>query len=221
MWYLSFDIGTKSFAYALVWLAPPGVPLLPAAPADLPSQLGALRLAAGAAHDLTVDEAFPRGRPDASLSAPGRVALVVRHLARVVAADLARHAAEAGTVRVLVEYQMGPNANARTVASAVMAYYAAQNEIAGRFEIHEVKPTLKNRVAVVDEGRYPYFIEKYRTAYAANKNHAKFNLEVLEKHFGALGGATAARPGAVGDRSHVADAVMQVLGFLLYAHDMV
>jgi hypothetical protein len=51
--------------------------------------------------------------------------------------------------------------------------------------INIVGPSLKNKVNICHGGEYSNFIEKYRTNYAANKNHTKFNalklLELLDK----------------------------------------
>ena len=105
---------------------------------------------------------------------------------------------------VVIEYQMGPNARARAVAAALVALFAAERVII-------VGPSLKNRIATCEAGRYGHFLQRYSGSYGANKAHAAFNFKVLEGAFGsAIPPTTAAR------RGHIADSCMQVLGHIIH-----
>jgi hypothetical protein len=105
---------------------------------------------------------------------------------------------------IMVEYQMGPNSKAREVASAIIALFANNDIIV-------VNPTLKNKIATSNEGRYCNFISKYTTTYSANKAHAKYNFEVIENIFG-----SGIAPSTNAKRGHIADSFMQILGHIVH-----
>lgn len=105
--------------------------------------------------------------------------------------------------RVIIEFQMGPNAPARVVATALMTLFASE-------DVCLVGPSLKNQVAIGPEGHYSRFAEKYAAAYGANKAHAIWNFGVIEAAFGS--GIPATHPASL--RGHIADSFMQVLGHL-------
>jgi hypothetical protein len=235
LWHLSFDCATKTFAFSLSRI---DLDAYAAASAQLRRRLEAAREVASraAALDQPADAArlvaalevevpklaaevrsylrlvdgatsdlFP-GRPDADISTVERLRAVARYVAqrirpalRVVPAD--------ERLRVVIEYQMGANARARAVAAALVALFAEDDVII-------VGPSLKNKVAVCAEGRYCHFAQRYRTTYGANKAHAKFNFARLEALFG-----TSIPETTPALRGHIADSLMQVMGYLAYGAD--
>jgi hypothetical protein len=162
---------------------------------------GFVRLVDGETKDL-----FP-GRPDKEISTVERLRAVARYVAGRIRPALERHVAPAGEGRaqIVIEYQMGQNSPARAVAAALIALFAEENVII-------VGPSLKNKVATCEAGRYCYFAEKYATSYTANKAHAKFNFARLEELFGTEIPATV--PASL--RGHIADSFMQVIGHLVH-----
>jgi hypothetical protein len=231
-WFLSFDCATKSFAFCLCYVdlarfaankekirsraaaarealgrgpcSPEALYLLSVALAELDAETRRwLRFVDGETVDL-----FP-GRPDRSVHTVERIRAVEGYLSRRVRPALG--AAPAGEkVRALVEFQMGANAPARSVAAALIALLADMEDVL------IVGPSLKNKVAVCQEGRYYNFADRYANAYGANKAHAKYNFERLESAFGT--GVPPMRPPSL--RGHVADCVMQVLGHVVLGDDV-
>jgi hypothetical protein len=238
-WFLSFDCATKTFAFGLVRVdaeairaGGPGLRARARAAEEVLRRAGELAgvdpararalvatvalavaamdaeargyfcLADGEAVDL-----FP-GRSDDDIPTVERVRAVARYVAARVRPAVARHVPPGERHRVLVEYQMGPNAPARTVATALVTLFADDDVVI-------VGPSLKNKVAVCDEGQYYRFAERYARAYDANKAHTKYNFARLEAAFGS--GIPASRP--PGLRGHIADSVMQVLGHLAHGDE--
>ena len=148
----------------------------------------------------TVDP-FP-GRPDSSISTVERLRGLARYVAGRIRPAVAAAVPTGERLQVVIEFQMGANARARAVAAALVALFAEQDVII-------VGPTLKNKVAACEEGRYYHFAARYTTTYAANKAHAKFNFAQFEKLFGT--GIPATSPAL---RGHIADSFMQVVGHL-------
>lgn len=161
-----------------------------------------LHLADGETVDL-----FP-GRADDSISTVERLRAVARYVAQRVRPSVAAVVPAGERLRVVVEFQMGPNAKARAVAAALITLFAEEDVII-------VGPTLKNKIAVSEEGRYCYFAERYSTSYGANKAHAKYNFARLEELFGTCIPPT--QPASL--RGHIADSFMQVLGYLVHGPD--
>ena len=150
------------------------------------------------------------GRADADVGTVDRLRAVASYIDRRVRPALANSLGNSlgNSLRqnaiVVVEYQMGPNARARAVAAALVALFAAERVII-------VGPSLKNRIATCEAGRYGHFLQRYSGSYGANKAHAAFNFKVLEGAFGsAIPPTTAAR------RGHIADSCMQVLGHIIH-----
>lgn len=154
----------------------------------------------------TVD-LFP-GRADNDVSSVERIRAVARYVAGRVRPAVAAAVPAGERLRVVVEFQMGPNARARAVAAALVALFAEDDVII-------VGPTLKNKVATSEAGRYCYFAERYKTSYSANKAHAKYNFAALEEAFGT--GIPPTTPAAL--RGHIADSFMQVIGYLVHGPD--
>jgi hypothetical protein len=235
-WYLGFDCATKTFAFSLsrvdlgayraarahihkrvsaarevlrraeaIMSADPAraaelldavAPGIEAADAETRSFI---HLADGETVDLFPD------RPDDSIATVERVRAVVRYVADRVRPSVRRAVPAGDPLQVVIEFQMGPNAPSRVVAAALVTLFAEEDVII-------VGPSLKNKIATCEAGRYYRFAEKYRSSYYANKEHAKFNFAKIEEVFGTNIPLT--RPPSL--RGHIADSFMQVLGHLVH-----
>lgn len=142
-------------------------------------------------------------RPDREVTTVERLRAVARYTAARVAPAVRRHVGQE-PLRVIVEFQMGPNARSRAVAAALIALFADNDVVI-------VGPALKNKVAACDAGKYCHFAARCTTSYAANKAHAKYNFRCFEEYFGSTIPAT-----SLTLRGHIADSFMQVLGYLAY-----
>jgi hypothetical protein len=229
-WFLSFDCATKSFAYALIRVRIPS-PGLPAKAAALAAAVAAgdgatalalareldaetlscFHLAGGAAMDLVP------GKKDSEIPSVERVGAAVAHLKGPIADLLAAAAADgcpaydSPALHVAVEFQMGPNAPARTIATVLLTHYSSAHTFL-------VGPAYKNKLwyASAPELRHCFYVERYKSLYTANKNHSK---DLYFNHLGPTfghdkGGALAGVPHRL--RKDFADCVTQVLGFLAY-----
>jgi len=157
------------------------------------------------------------GRADADVSTIERIQALAKYIAARVrpalAAALAQELAlapppsQSQSPLIVIEYQMGPNARARAIAAALVAFFAAERVVI-------VGPSLKNRVSVSAEGQYGHFLQRYSNSYGANKAHALFNFAALERVFG-----SGIPPTPPARRGHIADSCMQVLGFVLHGAD--
>jgi hypothetical protein len=155
---------------------------------------GYITLVSGAVVDL-----FP-GRADATVHTVERV----KALAKYVKTEILPTLPPPGQIDIIVEFQMGQNANTRTIAAALIA-------LLHEYKIYLVGPSLKNKVALTEDGRYAHFAQKYKSSYSANKAHAKFNFSTLEQLF-----TSKLPPIKPSLRVHLADAVMQIFGHLIY-----
>lgn len=210
--YLSFDCATKTFAFSLshVSLDTSRVrmridiiaELLRREEIDISTLSSMVDAAAEDADQLIqlldgeTTDLFP-GVPDDSIDSVDRIKAVARYVnSRIIPALPSKPI-------VIIEYQMGPNSRSREVASALIALFAD-------YEVVVVGPSLKNRVAFSAEGRYSNFTSRYKTTYAANKAHAKFNFALVEAVFGSkIKNVSPALKG------HIADSFMQVIGYLV------
>ena len=152
------------------------------------------------------------GRADADVSTVERIQALAKYIAARVRPALAAALAIAQpqatqSPLIVIEYQMGPNARARAIAAALVAFFAAERVVI-------VGPSLKNRVSVSPEGQYGHFLQRYSNSYGANKAHALFNFAALERVFG-----SGIPPTPPARRGHIADSCMQVLGFVLHGAD--
>jgi len=78
----------------------------------------------------------------------------------------------AGPKLFLLEYQMGPNVQSNMISSQLLYHFSKYSDA----EIKIIGPSLKNKVYIGgDEAKYHNFLERYKTLYAANKNHTKHN----------------------------------------------
>ena len=238
-WHLGFDCATKTFAFSLSRV---DLEAFAAGRERIRAQARAIlevvRRAEGLSHEdpaaaaRLVDEVAPAtaeldaetrdfvrivdgetvdlfpGRADNDIPTVERLRAVARYVADRIRPVVAASVPPGERLRVVVEFQMGPNARARAVAAALIALFAEEDVII-------VGPTLKNKVATCEEGRYCYFAERYKTAYSANKAHASYNFARLEEVFGT--GIPPTVPAAL--RGHIADSFMQVIGYLVYGPD--
>jgi hypothetical protein len=101
---------------------------------------------------------------------------------------------------ILIEYQMGPNDDMRTISSCIAYHYASSNsEIEYKVPTYKinnilqnthcitptiklVSPGLKNTYSLAPNGAYSNFIVKYSN-YVANKKHTTHNFMYFIKHF--------------------------------------
>lgn len=146
---------------------------------------------------------FP-GRADDTISTVERL----RALSRYINSRIKPAIEEIPNIKIIVEFQMGHNSKAKSIASAIVALFAEEDVII-------VGPSLKNKIYISDEGRYCKFSAKYASSYTANKAHAKFNFLEIERLFGTMIPAT--KPANL--RGHIADSFMQILGHLAYGSD--
>ena len=80
----------------------------------------------------------------------------------------------------LLEYQMNANIKGNAVSNQIifhmMKYYINDN-------IKLIGPSLKNKIIIGGmDAHYSTFVEKYKTLYASNKNHTKYNFLKLIEH---------------------------------------
>jgi hypothetical protein len=216
-WFLGFDCATKTLAFGLVgialdyyrthrerlWISARKMldgELSSQQIADLNTETKALiHLADGAVVDL-----FP-GRPDKSIHTVERIRGLTTYVETRIRPTVEKWVPRGKTLSVPVEFQMGPNAPARIVAASLITQFQDYN-------VFIVGPSLKNKVYFTEEGKYCYFVAKYKTLYTASKAHAKYNFEQLEKMFGTQIAPT--KPAAA--RGHIADGVMQILGHIIF-----
>ena len=100
-------------------------------------------------------------------------------------------------VKVLLEYQMGPNDKSRNVCSQILYNYSQNNKYNFKSLNHQpnllnteniinfnkinytvdiVGPSLKNKINLDDNKTHQFFLNKYSTKYDANKKHSICNL---------------------------------------------
>ena len=224
-WFLSFDPATVTFAFSLSRIDVAGcvaaVPDLRASIAAARAALAARDAAAAAAAVAAADAAtrglivladgavadLSGGVADDDIPMVRRLQAVARYVEERVRPAVRRalesHLGE--TLQVVVEYQMGANDKTRAVAAALVTLFAAEDVII-------VGPSLKNRVAIGEDGRYCYFAQRYAKAYSANKAHARHNFARFEAAFGSQIPPT---PTAA-LRGHIADSFLQVVGHLAF-----
>jgi hypothetical protein len=100
---------------------------------------------------------------------------------------------------VIIEYQMCPGDKNREIHSKIEYHFASpdnkycsclskksdedeeKKELCNRQKIITVKPSLKQKIAIGENGKYSNFIQKYSSNYTANKAHSRYNfLEWIE-----------------------------------------
>lgn len=109
----------------------------------------------------------------------------------------------------LLEYQMGPNIQSNMVSSQLIYHFSKYTDA----EINIVGPSLKNKVYIGgDDAKYSNFMEKYKTLYAANKNHSKFNFLRLMDYLGVNGTFENIKKKNIDD---IADSVIMSLAYYM------
>jgi hypothetical protein len=216
VWFLGFDCATKTLAFSLSRIDAERFlvegPDLRAQVADalkngaLSQELRAvdskvrsyLRLVDGETVDL-----FP-GVPDASVCTVDRIRAVAKYVAERIRPAM-RIIPKNEHLCVIVEYQMGQNARARTISDALVTLFIGEDVVI-------VGPSLKNKIFVCDDGQYRHFAAKHLSTYAANKAHTIYNFAKIEKLFD-----SEIPPSSISKRGHIADSFMQVMGYLKYS----
>jgi hypothetical protein len=234
MYYLSFDCATKTFAFCFGWVDlsaarmqltqlrsriaqaqvlfcradelmqhnPAAAQLILANVTSSVAQLDAetrafVRIIDGCTVDLCP------GVADADICTVRRIKLVVSYItSRIMPLVVAT--TTPATLTVLIEYQMGQNSPARTVAVAIGAALAQYHTII-------VGPSLKNQIHLCFAGQYQHFAKKYQSTYTANKAHTRYNFAHAERVFASS--VPTLHPHAL--RGHVADSFMQILGWVV------
>ncbi len=133
-----------------------------------------------------------------------RIQSMARYVARRVMPAIAVQIPPSETPQALIEFQKEANVPARKIMYGLIAVFAEHDPII-------IGPSLKNKVATCEAGRYYNFAAQYAKAYDANKAHAKYNFNHLEQLFGSEIPQTSASL-----RGHIADSFMQVVGHLIH-----
>ena len=96
-------------------------------------------------------------------------------------------------IKVLLEYQMGPNDKSRNVGSQILYHYSNYDngfkssyisnpgEIDKDVSIEIIGPSLKNKINLDPANNYQSFIRKYTKTYDANKKHSIANMMIWLK----------------------------------------
>lgn len=220
-WYLGFDCATKTLGFGLMSISLEHYQLhrerlwgtaLKMVRGELTaaeiSQLDRETAALIVPIDGEVVDLFP-GRPDKSIHTIERIRALKKYVTNRIAPSIEKNVPpKEGNkfhLKVPVEFQMGPNARARTIAASLITQFDS-------YDVFLVGPSLKNKVHFTEEGKYAHFVAKYNTLYTASKAHTKFNFVWLENIFGTQIPPT--KPAS--NRGHIADAIMQVFGHILY-----
>lgn len=94
-------------------------------------------------------------------------------------------------IKILLEYQMGPNDKSRNVCSQILYHYSKsdfnyenickiqdnnlQDNNTLKYDIEIIGPSLKNKINLNNNKPYSYYTKKYTKLYDANKAHSKDN----------------------------------------------
>ena len=161
-WYLGFDCATKTFAFSLSWI---DIEAYRVARERLTKQLCIIQKLMASTNaqsqsqklisllesmdketksfiniaDGEVVDFFP-GQADDDIHTVERIRAVVKYVASRIRPSIANVVPAGEKLHVVVEFQMGSNAKARTVSSALIALFAEDDVIL-------VGPSLKNKIA--------------------------------------------------------------------------
>lgn len=103
---------------------------------------------------------------------------------------------------IIVENQMD-NIRSNIIANALVAIFIES-------DVKVIDAKYKNKIKTCPDGDISVFRAKYVKTYDANKAHAKFNFDVIEKTFGTSISKTTAAA-----RGHIADSFMQCLAYAI------
>jgi hypothetical protein len=188
MYYLSFDIATKTLAYCLFNIDYEKLNN---------NDINCITLKYGMADLLN-------GKNDNSISTTQRIKLAADYV-RTVIIPLIKDINE---LTVLVEYQMPHNQKARIISNSIISILYFINPLC---KIIILDSKLKNTVYLSEEGRYYNFVEKYNDSYTANKKHTIFNFKIVLNTLNSIGYNFSIADKAI---SHVADAFFQMIGYI-------
>jgi FtsZ-binding cell division protein ZapB len=152
--------------------------------------------------DGSVDNLIP-DKKDKDISEVERIKALVGYFHNKLNPSINSHGLGPENMVILLEHQMAPNTKARAIACALITVFAD-------YEVHIVKPILKNRINISKDDHWINFVKQYKTLYTANKKHAIHNFELLSKQFKCC--LTFKKT----EISHVSDAFMQVLGYIKF-----
>lgn len=151
MFIISFDVATKTFAYVLVKVK------------DTTDQVvDCLDILTGDVCD------FSGNKKNTKISEIERLKLFNQFAQTTLFPLLTQYDCDKTNTLILIEYQMSSNVKSRTISTALATLFID-------FNIEYIKPSLKNTIYFKDELRHSVFIEKYKSQYTANKNHATQN----------------------------------------------
>jgi len=216
MYYLSFDCATKTFAYSLSYVNLDAANIKNNLQSLLDIDfdknkldLCALRLIEDTflkfrssiiyLIDGAMIDFFPN-IPDAKIDTVERIKKMSNYIKQTILPKIK----DLPNIEIFIEFQMGSNHKARMISSALIAIFS-------EYTVRLINPSLKNKVYLSENGKHKYFIQKYSNLYSANKEHAKYNFELVEKVFQSNIPYTKKN-----ERGHIADSFMQVLGYILY-----
>lgn len=105
---------------------------------------------------------------------------------------------------ILIEFQMSHNTQSKIVSIILITLFSNYDKII------LIKPTLKNKISLNDEGKYSNFISKYKNNYTANKKHVLYNFKLFEYIFN--------KNINMRDKlkENIADSFMQILGYIIF-----
>jgi len=188
-WFLSFDCATKSFAWSLLRVdldstldgrtlaaAKTAADVTAAADALLRSARQRFVFQAGSAVDLAP------GIPDKNVGLVDRIRRMKRYVDAVVIPAV-RGAAGcpapgSGHLRVLIEYQMGQNANSNRIADALVLMFVDD-------DVALIRPALKNKLSFgTPETTLGTYRARYASRWSANKMHSLACFHHLSEAFG-------------------------------------
>jgi len=107
-------------------------------------------------------------------------------------------------IDIVVEFQMSYNTQSKVISIGLITLFSEYN-------IYLVNPTLKNKISLTERGKYSYFIEKYKSNYTANKEHALYNFKTFEDIFD----QHVQYPNSM--KKNIADAFLQIFGLILHS----
>jgi hypothetical protein len=221
--FLSFDCGTKSLAFTLMQINVPELILVKQevcgtlqaikdGRANWSCAFGmieswdlrlksAVRFVSGGVVDLCP------GKKDKEIKSVQRIRAVATWINTSIQPIISSFCVEPPIV--LVEFQLGANANARTVSTALVTLFANN-------QIYIVGPALKNQITIYGDPHsyWGMFMENLQTNYAANKAHSIYCFRNLAKKLGwTIPGGVSAK-----HMHDLADSCMQIFGFMRYGN---
>lgn len=214
-YYLSFDCGTKTFAYTFVKINHEyfnlenikelkKIVLFIKSQDDITPYIDTLNKINHIV-DNTVNIIFsdcidllPEKNND-DISTIERVKLASKHIKDHICPLIKDISKE--DIEVLVEFQMSYNTQSKIISIIILTMFHEYN-------IQLVQPSYKNKISLTEAGKLHHFTEKYKRQYDANKQHTIYNFNSFETLFNQNSGISDKLKG------HVADAFMQIIGYL-------